>query len=412
MPRPERAATSAGEGLVRALARAQSHFARALTAGARRGPTAPLPPLATLRRIVVVRPDELGDLVLTTPLLRELRRAAPDAHIALVVQPATADVVRASPHVDEVLVYDPRCDRRLRPFTLPLRALRFGRERLAPLRPELVLLPRWDGDQVYATFAAAASGARWRVGYSETANAYKGRLNAGYDRLLTHALPTSGPAHEVERALDLLRALGAEPADDRLELSWTEDDDARAAALLGESMGPHGPVVALCPSYGHSALKRWPPERFAELARRLVARRDARVVIVGAAADRDLARPIRDALGDDALDLTGRTTLPQLAALLRRCAAFVGADTGVLHMACAVGTPAVGVYGPTNVVRFRPWGGELVTRDLPCSPAHRAPGLDRCGVCVQGEPVCLLELPVEMVEAAVVPLLDRSPAAR
>jgi len=395
--------------LVSTLSRLQVALTRAAASllvpgtGERRRP----PPLAEVRRIVVLRLDELGDVVLSTAFLRELRRAAPGAHITCVVQPAMADLLSCSPHVDEVLTHRTHCPAALRPFLLPLRAMMLGLRRLRPSRPELVVLPRWDGDHWYATFAARFSGAPHRVGYSEQATPHKRRVNAGYDALLTFVAHGPELAHEVERSLSLLRLLGAEPARDHLELAWSTAADRFAEAVLGPREGPDARRwVALSPSFGHSALKQWPPDRFLEVARTLLARGDLRLVLLGGPGDRALSHSIAEALAGGARDLTGRTTLPQLAAVLSRCALFIGADTGVLHMATAAGTPVIGVYGPTNVARFHPWRGQLASLDLLCSPVHRAPGEDRCRRCILGSPRCMLALPAEGVARSALAALD------
>lgn len=368
----------------------------------------PLPALGTMRRILVVRLDELGDLVLSTAFLRELRRAAPLAHITLVVQPGVAGMLKNVSFVDELITYDVRCRRSLRPFILPLRALVFGLRRLRPLRAELAILPRWDADQVYATLVALFSTARYRVGYSHLVNAYKARINAGYDRLLTQVLDGHGVMHEVERSLDVLRQLGAEPVRNDIELSGDPAEGASVSSLLGSADEDDGGRrwVAICPSFGHSALKQWPPEHFAALVSRLEARGDVRVVLLGSAADSELAASIVAGVGNGVIDLTGRTTLAQLPSLLSRCALFIGADTGVTHMAVAVGIPVVGIFGPTNTARFAPWGQDVVTLDFACSPVHRLPEEDRCRRCILDMPRCMTELPPTLVYDAAARRLD------
>ena len=382
-----------------ALARLQVRLARLV---ARlllpRGSYAPVTALADVQRIVVLKLDELGDVVLVTPFLRELRRAAPRAHVTVVAQAAAADLLARSPYVDAVLVHRTTCRRALRPFVLPWRAAVLGYRRLRPLDPQLALVPRWDGDYWYATFAALLSGAPARVGFAERATPRKRVVNAGYDALLTRVVEGGPLVHEADRSLDLLRALGAMPVAGEPEVWWEEAEERFAREAIGHAAADAAspPVVALCPSFGHSRLKQWPADHFVAIGRRLLAA-GARVVLVGGPGDRALAGELRAALGDEPTDLTGRTTVPQLAALLARCALFVGADTGVLHVATAAGTPAVGLYGPTNVARFGARRARLATLDLPCSPVHRAPELDRCAPCVLGEPRCMLDLGVEQV---------------
>lgn len=399
-------------GLIPALARIQAAIARMLAAllyGPRRVRQA-IPPLPGLRSIVVIRVDELGDVVLSTAFLRELRRAAPQARITLVVQPSVASLLREAPFVDTIVSYDTSCSRSLRPFILPIRSFLLGIRHLRALHADLAILPRWDADQVYATMLTRFSGARFSLGYSNHVSTYKRTINAGFDGLLSHVLDDRIPKHEIQRGMDLLRWLGATPQSDRPELFWNEETEREVDALLhGATEGMEDDDrrwVALCPSFGHSALKQWPTEHFISLARMLDARGDVRLLLTGAPADRALASPIAEALGGRLLDLTGCTTLPQLAAMLARCTAFVGADTGSMHIASAVGTPTIGILGPTNVIRFAPWRQDTVTLDFWCSPANRNPSEDRCRTCVYDTVRCMTELSPELVYQVLARRLD------
>ena len=357
---------------------------------------------AHVHRVIVIRPDEIGDVVMTTPFLRELRAHFPSAHVTLVVKREVVNLVERCPYVDDVRAFAAAPPRRLRPLLLPLRALRLARAELRPIGADLVILPRWDGDQAYATFAARWSGARWRLGHSERVSPYKRLVNRGFDRLLTTTVDDPAPKHEVERSLDLLRALGRRVADTSLEL-WTDAaDDAFAEAFLaGRGVAPGDALVALNPTPGHSRLKQWPAAHFAALAARLAAG-GAKLLVVGGAGDAPLAATIRDAARDAVLDATGRATLRQTVALLRRCRLCVSGDTGPMHMAAAAGVPVVALFGSTDPARYAPWGPRhrVLTLDLPCSPARRAGKGDRCNVCELGEPRCMIDLSAAAVHAA------------
>lgn len=358
--------------------------------------------LAGARRIVVMRMDELGDVVLSSAFARELRRACPAARITWVVQPPFVDLLSQSPHSDEVIGHDVRCAAPLRPLLLPLRAAILGYRVLRPRAPDIVIAPRWDGDYWYATFAALFSGAPERVAFTERATEHKQRVNAGYDSLLTRVVDGPPLEHEVERSLSLLSALGVAVERDSLDITFNGDDTASIAALLRERGVESGERLAvLCPSFGHSPLKQWPVEGFAAVAVAMQQRYGLRAVLVGAEADVPLSRQLNAIIGGSAVDLTGRTSLPQLASLLAQSTLFVGADTGVLHLATAVGCRVLGIFGPTNVARFAPHHGNVVSLDLPCSPIHRDPGLDRCRKCVLGSPRCMLDLSPTLVLEAV-----------
>ncbi len=360
--------------------------------------------LAGVRRVVVLRPDEIGDVVLTTAFLRELRLVLPSAHITLVVKPEVRDLVELCPYVNAVKTYDVSGPKWARPFALPLRALRMASAERRAGAPDLVLLPRWDADQSYATFLGFWTGARYRVGHAERVTGYKHTINRGFDRLLTHALDDRRVLHEVEQTMGIIRLLGREPADDRLELWTGPADDAFAARFLGEhGVAAGDAVVALSPGAGHSRLKQWPVQHFRELAGTLLDDGVAtRVLVVGSKQDGELARRIADGLGGRVIDAAGKATLRQTAALLRRCRLFVGNDTGPMHMAAAVGVPVVALFGPSDHRRYSPWRRQtVVTLDLACSPAARQVTEDRCPTCIFAHPLCMDDMRVPLVADAV-----------
>jgi len=390
---------------------------RLLTPVLRANDSAASAPRGTDFRILVIRPDEIGDLVLTSGLMRELRRRFPAAHITLVVNPVTHNLVECCPYVDETLVFDVRVPRRWRPFVLPWRAFQLARRELQRRRFDLAILPRWETDSVYATFLAYFSGVRQRIGYSEKVHPRKRRLNRGYDRMLTAVLEGSEPKHQVEHNFDLVRALGGVVADDHLEVWPGPEDERFAEAFLAmEEPVPREPLIAFGPSGGHSVLKQWPVERFAELGRRLHEVHGARILVIGGPGEEPLGAYLRQRLGDTVIDAVGRTTLRQMAALLQRCHLYVGNDAGPLHVAAAAGVPVVAVFGSSDHRRFGPWSRRqrIVSLNLPCSPEYQKGHPDRCTRCIFEAPRCLLGIQVERVLHACSELLgavEEAPAS-
>ena len=313
-------------------------------------------------RILVVKTDEIGDFVLSTVFLRELRLTYPKAEIVLVVSPVAYNLAELCPYVDEILVYRQGVTRLLRPFVLPWRAFKLGHSVLQPREFDLAVMPRWDMDGYYAAYIGYFSCAGRRVGFTEEANPRKKMVNRGFDLLLTEAVFRESPRHEVERHLDLIRHLGGTPSSNATELWIDDDDEAHADRLLsGISAGPR---VALCPGAG-TAWRRWPTERFIELAKGQAESCDASFVVIGGRGDMPLGNAIRKSLGGAAVDVTGRTTLRQTAALLKKCDLYVGNDTGSMHLAAAAGIPVVEIScfpmdGPVwhwnSPRRFAPWG--------------------------------------------------------
>ena len=366
--------------------------------------------LSRVRSALVVRLDGIGDAVLTSPLLRELRRNLPRAWITAVVSPLTFNLFERCPYVNEVLIYDTLKLPRRQLLRRHLGALSLAFRRLWRRRFDLALVPRWDTDTYHATWVAYFSGAPWRVGYTEKTTGRKATTNAGYDRLLSHVLTDLEPRHEVERNLQVLRHLGGTVRDDKLEI-WTDSEDAAFARQVVEAHGAQSgyPLIALAPGAAEPD-KIWPPGNFVRLGRWLRDVRNARIVVVGGAGDEELGLEIEKELGRCAVSLAGQATLRQTAAVLRRCRLYVGNDSAPMHMAAAAGTPVVEVCchpsggDPSHQrspKRFGPWA---VPHTVVQPSNAKAPCV---GACSAGEPHCILSVTVEQVRAAVAKQLSQ-----
>jgi len=360
--------------------------------------------LQALRSVLIIRLDEIGDVVMTTPFLRELRRNLPSAWITLVVKPAVYNLVELCPYVNEVLTFDPRVGGRLPQMRLHARALRFARKFLWGRKFDLAIVPRWDVDFYHASFLAYFSGAAWRIGYSENVSERKKVANRGNDLLYTHVLNDNDLKHEADRNLDLLRFLGGTVEDGQLELWLDPRDNAFAERLLAANdFPPSQLLVALCPSGGRSSLKQWPLERFVEIANWLKERYRAWIVVIGAADERCLGESIQQEAGATVINAAGQTSLRQAAALIKKCNLYIGNDTGLTHIAAAMKIPVVVIFGPTCPHRFSPLGASSVVlrKDLECSPCKRLRHKDRCSHCILPMQRCMAEVSVQEVQESV-----------
>lgn len=297
--------------------------------------------------MVVVANEDVGDLVLRTPVFRGLRASLPRRRILLMTTPAGAALLEGSRWFDRVVtVPGGRSPARVREFTGEL---------FSAASPDLAIVPRFDADPRHGALLALWSGAPWRVGYGARTTEARRVRNAGVDALLTQVVDGGGVRHEVERGLDVLAALPLPVEQDaRLELPGD-------AAVLD---GP--PPIALGLGSGRRA---WPAERFREVA----ARFGAPVV------ELDPSMPPREAL-----------------ALLRSCRAYLGAGSELAHLAAAAGIPAVVVSchppggSPDSAdapERFRPWGvpARVVQPDEPA-------GAECASACVHTEAHCILRV--------------------
>jgi heptosyltransferase-2 len=357
-----------------------------------------------VQRVLVVRLDAFGDVIMTTPFLRELRRFLPGALITLVVQPALVNLVELCPYVNEVLTFDCHVRGKLKHLRLHMRTLDLAWKRLWHRRFDLAIVPRWDADIYHAAFVACSSGATWRLAYSEHVNASKSELNRGYDQLFTHILEDKALKHEVEHSLEIVRYLGGAVAEERLEAWLSQEDQAMAEKLLqSHAVSPDDLLIAFSPGAGD--LKRmWPLGNFVELGTWLQQQYSASFLIVGGAGEEYFGRELERQLGGKVVNSVGRTTLREACALFEHCQLYIGNDTGAMHLASAAGVPVIEIScHPLNGSqlhansprRFRPWGVDFTVLQPekaiePCSDA-----------CTAAQAHCIQKVTVADVKDAV-----------
>lgn len=352
-------------------------------------PSVPLPDPP--RRILVVRPDHLGDLLFATPALHLLRRHHPDAQITALVGPWGEPVLAGNPDLDQVLTCPfPGFTRQPKssPWQ-PYRLLQAEARRLRALAFDLALILRFD--HWWGAWLAAAAHIPRRVGYHI----------AEVRPFLTRPVTYIPGRHEVLQNLGLVLALerpGGVPTDRPVVASVGEADlkplpewglrfpvtasqeHAASRLLMQAGVDEHraGPLVALHPGSG-AAVKRWRSEAWARLACELAERRQAQIVFTGSRTEAELIGPVLQALPSTLrpppLSLAGRTDLGCLAALYRRCDLVIGPDSGPLHLAVAMGTPTIHLYGPVDARAFGPWGTpdrhRVLTSAWECIPCNR-----------------------------------------
>jgi ADP-heptose:LPS heptosyltransferase len=329
-------------------------------------------------RVLIVLPGALGDVVRALPLLGRLRRAG--AWTGWAVEPPSAPLLAGHPWLDRVHVFERRRGvRALVPLVRAIRAERYD-----------VALDLGRGAKSAAI--ARASGAAERVGFAR-ADAREGSW-----LVATRRLPAQGPGRaKIEQFLAFGDALGLPAAPVEFGLAPTDAERRDAEALTA---GLDRPLVAAC--VGSSCpSRRWLPERTAEVLRALRARHGAGAVRHGTAADASFGlATLRDTAGG-VRDLVGRTTLRQLLALLARVELAFGPDSGAPHLAAAVGTPAVSLWGATSATRSTPFGWEAlaVAGAAPCAPCF----LRECPI---GR-VCMREIPAAAVVARSAAVLAR-----
>lgn len=360
-----------------------------------------------IREVLVLRLDRIGDVLMSLPALHALRQALPEARIRLAVGEWSREVAEDAP-VDEVLVWNApwagRPDEGA--STLPEIFARARALRSLPLDLAIDL----QGD-VRAVWLMAMTGAKRRAGYA----------NTGSSALLTDIVDLDEDLNFVEqnrRAIDT--ALGARSP--RSPFRWLSPERRRAGrealeARLVAAGRPRtqAPVIGIHPGAGR-AIKEWPVDRYAELARRLSEEFGATLLLTGSASEANLTARIREAAPSACLDLAGELNLGALAEHMSACDAFVSGDTSALHFACALDVPSVSIFGPSDPGRYFSggvdgFGGEkphlVVAADLWCRPCNliRRPPAE-CSR--RPAPECLEGITVEAVMSACRALMSRA----
>ncbi|HEX6464143.1 MAG TPA: glycosyltransferase family 9 protein [Vicinamibacterales bacterium] len=323
----------------------------ALARSSRSCPTTP-------ERIVCLRLERIGDLLMTVPAIADLKAAFPDASLDLVVGSWNRDIAAAIPAVACVETLDAAWLSRNgngEGLVSLLRDAAGWRSR------HYDIAVNFEPD-IRSNLVMAAIGARWTAGFA----------SGGGGALLDTALAYDTTIHTTDNARALVNAItGGAARRPEFALAIPEVDRKRAAQLLARFDGARQIGIHVS---GGRAIKQWPESRFREVAERLVHGRDAAIVLTGTADDRAQVNGILAALPPDrVVDLSGDQPLLTVAAVLERLDLFVTGDTGPMHLAHAVGTPIVAIFGPSQPVRYGPRGvrDRVVRIDLPCSPCNR-----------------------------------------
>ncbi len=348
---------------------------------------------AAPKRILVLRLERIGDLLMTLPALADLRTLAPGSEIDLVVGSWNADLARAIDPVTRMQSLDAAwLAREGQGSTLPslIRAARQWR----PVPYDLAI--NFEPD-IRSNLILAASGAAWTAGYR----------SGGGGSLLDVAIDYDTRAHTTDNARRLVSTVfhAALPDDVSPTLVVPSESHQNASRLLG---GVDAPLIGIHVSGGR-AIKQWPPERFAEVGRRLVDATGATIVLTGVSADRGLVEQVKATLPPSrVVDIAGHADLLTLAGILERLDLVITGDTGPMHLAVAVGTPVIVVFGPSDPARYGPRGpyDRIVRVDLPCSPCNRIRTPPER--CVGHTPDCLAFIGPDRVVEAARAVLDES----
>jgi lipopolysaccharide heptosyltransferase II len=338
------------------------------------------------RRILCVRLDNLGDVLMTTPALRALRQSIPGCAITLLASRAGAKIVQHLPEIDDAIAYEAPWMKLPVPMP-PWRDLDMRASLEARAFDAAVIFTVYSQSPLPAAMMCHLAGIPLRLAHCRE-NPY---------HLLTHWVPETEPGervrHEVRRQLDLVAAIGARPDDERLSFRVSAEDRLRGTMKLAEAgIDPQRPCLVVHPGATASS-RRYAPDRFGRAAARVAELCNCSVAVTGDASEAGLAESVCREAGGAARSVAGALSLGEFAAVLARSALLVSSNTGAVHIAAAVGTPVVDLYALTNP-QHTPWlvPHRVLSRDVPCRNCFQS-------VCPHGDSRCL-DVPVDDVVAA------------
>ena len=279
------------------------------------------------KRIIIVRMDRIGDVELSTPAIKAVRDAYPDSHIAVLVRPYAREVVGGNPYIDEVITYD-----------------KSGREKglfgkikfIASLKNKkfdlaIILHPK-NSSHILAYLAGIPK----RLGYNKKLGIF-----------LTKKIPHTkqyGLKHEIDHALGLLRYIGIESSDKSLHVPVNMPSEERIKDLFDKNGISQNDLVITIHPAASCRSRRWASERFAKASDALAEKYGARIVIISGPDDKMMGDKVAELMKSRALNLAGKTSISDLASILRRSRLLISNDSGPVHISCAVGTPVISIF--------------------------------------------------------------------
>ncbi len=339
-----------------------------------------------MKRVLVIKLRKIGDVLLSVPTIRAIREHLPDSYIAALVNKGTEEMLSGNPLLDEVISFD-RSVKGL-PLLQSLSAQAGLIWRIRNKKFDLVV-DLTSGDR--PALIALLSGAKYRLGHDPGGQGFLGKKYC-YTHLV---LPGGEEKHVVESNLDVVRLLDMDTADKSVSIFIPPEDQARVDEWL---KGGNDSPVHIHPT-SDWLFKCWRDEAYARLIDYLQLERKLKVVLTSGPTAKELEKvtAILKLARSQPLNLTGRTSLKQLAAVSIRSKLFIGVDSAPMHIAAAVGTPVIALFGPSGEHNWGPWGQghTVISKDWPCRPCGR----DGCQGSKRSK--CLEEISLDEVKAVV-----------
>lgn len=344
---------------------------------------------AKIKRILIRSTNWVGDAVLTTPAIRAVRKNFPCAEITILAKPWVAPVFHGNRLVDNIMAYD--SGGRHKGIIGMSRLIRL-------LRREKFDLGILFQNAFEAAFLAYMAGIPLRLGFDTDCRGF----------LLSHPVrlePGDKEVHEIDYYLAVLERASLKPDGRGLTVAVSDEERRQAGDIL-ETYGITGRdrvVVGINPGAAYGSAKRWPVERFAAVCDEIGESRGSDIVIFGGPGEKNTGRQVSGLTKRPCVNLCGKTTLREAIALIERCELFITNDSGLMHVAAALGVPVVAVFGPTNPVTTGPSSPESCIVQVPAS----------CSPCLKpecpGDHRCMRDITVDMVLESAREVMEKRP---
>jgi len=310
-----------------------------------------------IHKIIVRAPNWIGDVVMSIPALEGLKSNFPSAWLAVVAKPWVVDLLDTNASVDEILPYDPDSG--------PLARTKSTLQMSKHIREAGYDMAVLFQNAFEAALLVWLGKVKQRIGYSTD----------GRRILLTHGIPRQKTGvhglHQVDYYLNLLRAIGLEIPSTEPKLSLSENQIEKAHQFLSERrLDSERITVGLAPGAIYGEAKRWPADRFAQVADLAVENWNANILIFGSAMERPIGNRVQQSMRQSALNLCGETSLKEAIGLLSICDFFITNDSGLMHVAAALDIPTVAIFGSTDPIATGPRSAKarVICHNMDCAP--------------------------------------------
>lgn len=313
--------------------------------------------LSQTKKILIIMMGGIGNMIFLTPALKALRKAFPSSEMVFLLGPYRAEkVIEKSFLFDKKIIVETETYNGISGKINLIRQLRKEHFDLS--------ITSTGSNPIKSGLLCLFSGIKYRLGENIKGKGFFYSLKIPFNKF----------SHEVDGNIHLVQKLGIEVADKNLFIYTSEDDKDFADKIFIQNEFEEKLVVGMHPGSGiHQAgFKRWPKERFARLADWIISHYKASVILFGGSEEINLTNDIQSLMSSRPLILTGKTTLAQTAALIKKCQLFISNDSGLLHVACAVKAPTISIFGPTDYNKTGPYSDSstMIRKDLSCSPCY------------------------------------------